>query len=815
MSFKRFLLLITCLSIFIASFGQWSLVLENENFWLAGTYFLNADTGFAAGEDIEEYRGIILKTSDGGATWDTAYLGDYGLVVPRVFDFIGPDTGYAAGQDGWLWRTFDGGENWELYTHAWTPIDIYNVCFLNSQVGFVDYAYTTDGGYNWTGLGFGFHTEFEKIGEEALLAAGDDGIFRTHNLGETWDTVLYIEGISFESISMTDDLTGYCTDNLSNLYKTMDGGGTWSLVNAATFFELDRIRFISEGLGYASFNQTDVPRIIRTEDEGVTWTPELICTDQIWGYQFIGSETAYAVTADGKIYKTTNAGGATPPPRPMDANWVTTFHSNSWGRIFDSDNNVNGDVFFTAEVWDTLFAGDTFFAPPDSLSDYNLILGKVNKEGNPEWVKYIWSKPLSSFPSNIPVRVNPASGEIVTVFVDIGLSKRIMAFNHQGELTWEEAFSETEPPSNYNEFYIHDNGEIFITGKFWQTISYQDIVLVSQGYGLYILRLQADGTVIDFSKAADGNAYPTGIIIDQDLDVILSANINGALVINEDTIHPEGTSLSGDIIKLDSNLSFQWNYNLEQAGTSAQILELNIGSDNSIFYAGYTNPWGGPSFASRLSTDGELLFLDTFGKGSTMISLDITMENHMLITGDFAGTLKIDEDSIVSYGDNDQYLIDYSAEGDLEALYHTWNIKDSYVGTPYPGKVNAFGSSFFINGTYKPEIHFLDQVLPGDYETNFFIANCGEMPEGYEAPPEPLTFRVIPNPSHGIFMIDSQMNKGISGRIRIHTMAGDEISTFLWDNEMTMLDLSNEPSGVYIMTIQTEKGQQSCKIVIH
>ncbi len=815
MSFKRFILVFTCSFFTILAIGQWSTVLDNKDFWLAGTYFLNADTGFVAGEDIDQYRGIILKTKNGGASWDTVYIGEIGIVVPRVLDFISPDTGYAAGQDGWLWRTFDGGENWELYSHAWTPIDIYNVCFLNSKVGFVDYAYTTDGGFSWTGLGFGFHTEFAKIDAGALLAAGDEGIYRTHDLGATWDTVLSIEGISFESVSMTDNLTGYCIDNLSNLYKTMDGGETWSLVNAASFFELDRIRFVSEGLGYASFNQTDVPRILRTEDEGATWTPELFCTDQIWGYQFIGSETAYAVTADGKICKTTNAGGSTPPPCPMDANWVTTFHSNSWGRIFDSDNNGDGDVFFTAEVWDTLFTGDTFFAPPDSLSNYNLILGKVSKEGNPEWVKYIWSKPSSSFPINIPVGVNPVSGEIVTVFMDNGINTHIMSFDQQGDLTWEEEFSETDPMSNYNEFYIHDNGDIYITGEFWQTISFQDVVLTSQGYGLYILRLREDGSVIGFSKAAEGKMHPTGITVDQYLNIIISANIYGFVVINEDTIHPDGTSLPGDIIKLDSNLSFQWNYNLEQAGTPAQILELNVGTDNSIFLAGYTDPWGGPSFASRLSTDGELLFLDTFGKGTTRISLDVTNENHMLITGDFAGKLIFDDDSIVSYGDNDQYFIDYSAEGDLEALYHTWNIKDSWVGTPYPGKVNAFGSSFFINGTYKPEIHFLDLILPGDYETNFFIASCGEMPGGYGTQPEPTTFRVSPNPSHGIFVIDDYSAKGIPKSIRVHTLEGEEIYTISTMDERITLDLSGEAPGAYIITIRSDFGQESCKIVIH
>ena len=84
---------------------------------------------------------------------------------------------------------------------------------------------------------------------------------------------------------------------------------------------------------------------------------------------------------------------------------------------------------------------NTFFVPPDSLSGYNLILGKVDQEGSPEWVRFIWHEIPNSASIQATIRINPVSQEIVIAFRDMYFTSRILSFDYQGDLIWEEPFN--------------------------------------------------------------------------------------------------------------------------------------------------------------------------------------------------------------------------------------------------------------------------------------------------------------------------------------------------------------------------------------
>lgn len=59
---------------------------------------------------------------------------------------------------------------------------------------------------------------------------GSDGILRTTNGGKNWDTVYFGFNIgAVGSISFIDTSRGWCiVGSLQKLYKTVDGGRTWS-----------------------------------------------------------------------------------------------------------------------------------------------------------------------------------------------------------------------------------------------------------------------------------------------------------------------------------------------------------------------------------------------------------------------------------------------------------------------------------------------------------------------------------------------------------------------------------------------------------
>ncbi len=801
MSYKRFFLVFLVSFASLSGKGQWSTVFDDKDFYLAGLYFFNEDTGFIAGLYIPDYRGAILKTTDGGMTWDTVHWGEYGSYMPRVMDFINTDTGFATGQDGILWRTFNGGESWMQYGFSFMPMDQRDLVFLDKDHGFVQTGYTTDGGETWTQYEFGWLWDFAKFGEDTLLAAGDHGIFRTYDKGNTWDTLVYQEDPGFRSISMTDELTGFCIDYHSNIFKTLDGGNTWSLQCPASWFEINHILFPAEATGYALLNE----RVLRTEDQGNTWTPVLFGDDKIWGFQFLDEQTGYAATADGKLFKTLNGGGPVHPPNLIDENWITTFHSPSSGNLFDSDVSGQGEIFFTCDIKDTLFYGDTLYIPPEPFASHNNLLVKMDKHGQTEWVRY-----LDGMGHNhLPVRVNKITNETIVLQTDEEGDVSITAINESGIPAWQESIVGLNASFIHtNDLYVHENGEIFFAGMFLGIISYQEEEIQSQTYSLFILRIRPDGTLIALQPVAECKMLPR-LTVDQDLNVYVSSDILGPLVVNGDTLIT-GPTKKGNLIKFDSSLVFQWNYNMELAGTKTTFLELETGPGNDLYAIGTLWDENYSGLVTRFSAEGEPVFTEILGPYAEASSLDINSAGHLLLTGNFWATLKVGNDSILSYGNIDQFVLEMDEDGNQVDLFQTWNV-DWYDR----GLVSTYGSGFLIGGLYEEVIQFMNQSATGDYPWNIFFASSGELPSGLDRLPEPSTFRVFPNPSQGFFQISLKEKQSHPSRITVHSMQGVEVLSFSQSEENILIDLSGEPPGVYLVTLDTNGRQESCKVVIH
>ena len=99
--------------------SHWTAQASHTTKDLVSVYFTNAHTGYAVGglaiqEDCchVRYEGIILKTTDGGATW-TSQPGAETNYLYSVW-FTDDLTGYAAGSNGLLLKTTTGG----IYTTA-------------------------------------------------------------------------------------------------------------------------------------------------------------------------------------------------------------------------------------------------------------------------------------------------------------------------------------------------------------------------------------------------------------------------------------------------------------------------------------------------------------------------------------------------------------------------------------------------------------------------------------------------------------------------------------------------------------------------
>ncbi len=73
----------------------------------------------AGGDDSPNTNGIISKTSDGGYSWN-AYQGN--LKYVRDIYFLDSVNGWACGQFGDIYRTENGGNNWDTVYQASKPL---------------------------------------------------------------------------------------------------------------------------------------------------------------------------------------------------------------------------------------------------------------------------------------------------------------------------------------------------------------------------------------------------------------------------------------------------------------------------------------------------------------------------------------------------------------------------------------------------------------------------------------------------------------------------------------------------------------------
>lgn len=163
-------------------------------------YFLpgNAQYGWVCG-----YNGHVVRTTDGGTTWQGATVPFSGRAAGHLesVQFVDTQTGYASGPCGFF-KSTDGGASWTDITPSipnfQTPWGMY---FLNSSYGVVlaggcvSYQYflrTTNGGTTWT-------TYIDSVANSGLT-----------------DVLLYPNG------------TGYAASS-GKIWQTADSGATWSV----------------------------------------------------------------------------------------------------------------------------------------------------------------------------------------------------------------------------------------------------------------------------------------------------------------------------------------------------------------------------------------------------------------------------------------------------------------------------------------------------------------------------------------------------------------------------------------------------------
>ncbi len=283
---------------------------------LLSVCFVNGSTGFAVGGNREDDPSVLVRTKDGGRTWERIPLESNSRLY--AIHFPTPEVGYAVGIHQTVVKTIDGGESWQMVS---TEIDGWyaSVHFTTEETGFVvggDQAgkglliRTTDGGKTWRHLDLPKKDDpFESFRDVLFVSkttgfvVGQNGvILNTIDAGESWTAQTSGSDTWLRSIGFIDDKIGFVVGT-EVLLKTVDGGQVWSPLAKGRFGKLNDVVFLDADRGYiADFSGS----ILETVDGGETWSVAISPhdpRDNVGSFHFPTSTVGYASAANGIVLK--------------------------------------------------------------------------------------------------------------------------------------------------------------------------------------------------------------------------------------------------------------------------------------------------------------------------------------------------------------------------------------------------------------------------------------------------------------------------------------------------------------------------------
>lgn len=295
---------------------------------------------------------VILSTSDFFFSQSWNLLPNSPIASWRHDDisFINADTGWVVNVDGYIYKTTDGGNNWN--NQLYQPNTSFRcVGFANKNKGWagnlgignwsptidtLPLYQTNDGGANWfpatnisgplpKGL-----CGMSVVSDSVVYAVGRVGgpafIIKTINGGQSWISVVAPSPISsLVDCKFFSKDTGFIAGGVgaagserASIYYTTNGGQNWQAVYTATTnlrASCWKLNFPSRTFGYSSVevwpNQDSMP-VLKTVDGGLSWTEKLISIPNFWsqGIGFVNDSVGWCGANPGQIKKTSDGGNS-------------------------------------------------------------------------------------------------------------------------------------------------------------------------------------------------------------------------------------------------------------------------------------------------------------------------------------------------------------------------------------------------------------------------------------------------------------------------------------------------------------------------
>ena len=256
--------------------------------------FVDDNNGFAVGPG-----GEVLVTTDGGDVW--SFSNPTQRFISRLYAITFSDSlhGFIAGSDGAILQSFDRGYTWSHYDSKLIEGSIDDIFFVSPFTGWFvqsDLFRTTDGGLSWTASGLSGLRRLYCFNKNNCWAYGYNGqLVFSSDTGNTWTQQNTGTTTTLSTIGFSNPKLGWLGG--SGLLTTTNGGASWNPVTTP----LSRVdKIVTQDSNrvwiYGGVNS------YRTTDGGQNWTHR--DPSAIW---FINPDTGWAKNSD-SLFRTSDGG---------------------------------------------------------------------------------------------------------------------------------------------------------------------------------------------------------------------------------------------------------------------------------------------------------------------------------------------------------------------------------------------------------------------------------------------------------------------------------------------------------------------------
>ncbi|MDA9773487.1 GEVED domain-containing protein [Saprospiraceae bacterium] len=234
-------------------------------------YFVHKKYEGFVNKNPQNNKSLFTDWNDLGPYTIDSITGHYAAGLGRVEDIYvdpsNPDIIYQGSRSGGFWATNDGGVNWTGSTDflpgsgvnaiAVSPTNsdsiLINVRHARNGTSYGLYR-STDGGVSWnesnfnpTNLGFGglgtsfqiYRVFYSPLNPNRIVVGTNEGVYVSDDNLATWNRELTTSDVSQLAFHPTNPDIIYCYDsyywnnaNHNSLFRTLDGGVTWTLSNS-------------------------------------------------------------------------------------------------------------------------------------------------------------------------------------------------------------------------------------------------------------------------------------------------------------------------------------------------------------------------------------------------------------------------------------------------------------------------------------------------------------------------------------------------------------------------------------------------------